>query len=541
MKYSIGIDYGTLSARALLVSLPDGNEVAVSEFKYPHGVMDRELPCGTPLGDNVALQHPQDYIDALCYTISEIIKKGNVAPCDIVGIGIDFTACTMLPIDKNGTPLCFDDRFKSTPYAYAKLWKHHAASAEAELITKVAKDSGEKWLDTYGGKVSSEWLFPKILETYNKAPEVYESAANFVEAADWLTFFLTGKLVRSSCMAGYKGMWNKKDGFPSKDFLKKLDNNFGETVLNKLSGDVLPTGTCAGKVCESAAALTGLSCNTTVSVPIIDAHAALPAAGIVDDDKLMLIIGTSTCHIVMSKKSKDVPGICGRVDDGIIPGFVAYEAGQACVGDSFDWFVKNCVPAKYEQDAGNMGVSIFEYLESRASVLKAGESKLLALDWWNGNRTPYADYDLTGAIFGLTLQTKTEEIYRALIEATAYGTKRIVDLYREYGVPIKKIYAAGGISQKNDLLLQIYADVLGSEIIVPLNQQSGALGCALFASVSGGYYSTIKEAAENILGADEKIYKPDMNNHKIYQRLYAEFCKISEYFAKGSNDILKSL
>lgn len=540
MKYTIGIDYGTLSARALLIQVTDGKEIASSEFKYPHGVMDRELPCGTPLGDNVALQHPQDYIDALCYTISEIIKKGNVAPCDIVGIGIDFTACTMLPIDKNGTPLCFDDRFKSTPYAYAKLWKHHAASAEAELITKVAKDSGEKWLDTYGGKVSSEWLLPKMLETYNISPEIYNSADYFIEAGDWIIQFLTGNLVRSSCFAGYKGLWNKQDGYPSKEFMIKLDESFGETASQKLSGEVLPTGTLAGTVCDRAAAMTGLAKGTSVCVPIIDAHASLPAAGIVDEDKLLLIIGTSTCHIVMSNESKDVPGICGRVDDGVVSGFVAYEAGQACVGDSFDWFVKACTPAKYENEAASEGISIFDLLERKATALGPGGSRLLALDWWNGNRTPYADYDLTGAILGLNLMTKPEQIYRALIESTAFGTRRIVDLYNNYGVPIKEIYAAGGISQKSELLMQIYADVLGCEIKVPLSQQSGALGGALFAAVAAGTYDNMKDAANAMLDTEEKIYKPDMNNHKIYDKLYIDFCKLSEYFA-NDNNILKNL
>lgn len=537
-KYAIGIDYGTLSARALLIDLATGQEAACSEFVYPHAVMDRSLPDGTPLGTNFALQHPQDYLDALSHTVKELLATDGVDASAIVGIGIDFTSCTMLPLTEDGTPLCFLKEFQSEPCAYVKLWKHHGAGAEADLITNLAAESGEAWLDSYGGKVSSEWMLPKMLETYNKAPAVYHKAARFMEAADWLVLMLTGKVTYSSCMAGYKGTWNAKTGFPSKEFLAEVCPDFENIVGTKLSQNVLPTGTKAGEINESGAALTGLAPGTAVTVPIIDAHAALPAAGIVEEGKLLLIIGTSGVHIVMSREEKNVPGICGMVPGGIIPGYVAYEAGQACVGDTFDWFVKNCVPAAYHQQAQNAGISIFSLLTQKAEKLAVGESGLLALDWWNGNRTPYADYELTGAILGLTLQTRPEEIYRALIEATAFGTKVITDLYQEHGVPIDEIYAAGGISQKNALLMQIYADVLGLPIRVPKNAQSGAFGSAILASVAGGHFASTKEAADALVHLDVITYEPDPENHRKYDLLYREYVKLSEYFAK-ENDVLK--
>jgi len=540
-KYVIGMDFGTLSARGILINLESGEEIAGAEFSYPHGVLDSVMPWGEVLDDGFALQHPKDYLDALAAVTENLLKQSGIGAENVIGLGIDFTSCTMLPVKKDGTPLCFMEKFEKEPQSYAKLWKHHGASSEADLFTKVAEENGEKWLKSYGGKVSSEWLFPKIMETYNKAREVYDEADLFMEAGDWIVMMLTGNISCSSCMAGYKGMWNKKDGFPSKEFFGKLSEGFALVAEEKVTDNILPTGTKAGEVSKAGEKISGLKEGTTVAVPIIDAHASLPAAGITSGGKLMLIIGTSGCHIVMSDKSNDVPGICGRVDDGIIPGYTAYEAGQTCVGDGFGWFVENCVPASYEAEAKEKNMSTFALLTQKAEKLKVGESGLLALDWWNGNRTPYVDFELTGAIFGLTLKTKPEEIYRALIDAVAFGTKTIVDLYKNNGVEIESIYASGGISQKNKMLMQIYADVLGEEIIVNKSKQSGALGVAMFASVAGGYFKTLDEAATVLVSKEADVYKPNMENTKKYDKLYKEYVKLCEYFAESGNDVLKNL
>ncbi len=540
-KYSIGIDFGTLSARALLINLESGQDIAASEFKYPHAVMKCENFENKTLGKTDAFQHPQDYLDALSYIVKDVLYKGNVIPDDIVGVGIDFTSCTMLAVKNDGTPLCFLEEFKNEPHAYVKLWKHHSAQKEADKITELAKIRNESWLDLYGGKISSEWLFPKIYETLNKAPNVFEAADRFIEAADWLVWMLTGKESHSSCMAGYKGLWNKISGYPSNNFWKSLDCRLNGIVGTKVSENVIPTGSVAGNINGYASELTGLCTGTTVAVPIIDAHAALVCAGIVDPGKLMIIMGTSSCHIVMSDRGKSVSGICGSVEDGIVPGYIAHEAGQACVGDSFDWFMKNCLCKKYVHEADTQGKNIFEYTEEKAATLKVGESGLLVLDWFNGNRTPYADYDLTGAIIGLTLKTKPEEIYRAIIESTAFGTKQIVELYENSGVKVEEIYAAGGISSKSPFIMQIYADVLGKAVKITESKQAGAKGSAILASVAGGYFDSLDSAARILADNVTKLYTPIAENTEKYNKIYCEYKKFSHFFAIENRDIMKNI
>jgi len=538
-KYSIGVDYGTLSARALLIDLTDGSEVAVSEFKYPHAILESDFFKGITLLDTDAFQHPQDYLDALVISVKELLETSGVSPSDIVGIGFDFTSCTVLPVDEKGTPLCFYDKYKQNPQAYAKLWKHHSAQKEADEITTLAEKENVSWLSSYGNKVSSEWLFPKLFEVYHKAPDVYDDTFRYIEAGDWLVWMLTGREIRSSCMAGYKALWNKKTGYPENEFWAKYDKKFSDIIGTKISCNVLPTGTKAGMINAHGNLLTGLDEGTAVAVPVIDAHAALPAAGIVDGGKLMLIVGTSACHIVMSKDNKAVKGICGSVEDGIIPGFVAYEAGQSAVGDIFDWFIKNCVPETYVKEASDNNKSVFALMDEKASALEIGESGIIVLDWWNGNRTPYADFSLSGMILGLTLKTAPEEIYRGILESTAFGTKAIVDLYEENGIEINEVYAAGGISQKNSFLMRMYADVLGKEIQIAASTQAGAKGSAIFASVAGGYFETSKDAAQVISDKCEKVYYPNPENTEKYAQLYENYKELSEHFS--NNNLMKRL
>lgn len=531
-KYCIGIDYGTLSARTVLVNLQNGAETAVSAFEYPHGVMDKKIPSGRTLEKNSALQHPKDYLDAAEYTVREVIRKSGADVDDVLGIGIDFTSCTMLPVDEKGNPLCFFNEFENEPHAYVKLWKHHAAQNEANEITCFAKAEGEEWLDNYGGKISSEWMFPKILEIIHKCPEVYKKTARFIEAGDWVCSMLTGKEIHSSCMAGFKGMWSKKNGYPSNDFLKKLHSEFDGIVGTKISKTIMQPGASAGKLCKSGAELLGLSENTVVSVPVIDAHAALPAAGITDGGKMMLIIGTSTCHIMMSKTECMIDGICGVVEDGIVPGLYAYESGQACVGDLFGWYVENCLPGSYKVEAEKRKISIFELLNDKAKRLRPGESGLLVLDWWNGNRTPLSDTDLTGVILGLSLSTRAEEIYMALIEATAFGTRMIIEEYEKNGVSLDSIAAGGGIAVKNPFLMQIYSDVCKREIKISGSTQAPALGSAIFASVACGYYSGIDEATQELSNLREKKFVPNPENSEMYDKLYAEYKRLFNIFGK---------
>ena len=544
-KYTIGVDYGTLSGRAVLVNARTGQELADAVYEYPHAVMDEQLPCGVKLGTDWALQHPQDYLDVLAHTIPEVLRKSGVSADDVIGIGTDFTACTLLPTKRDGTPLCFLPEYEREPHAYVKLWKHHAAQDKANRLNEIAAARGEAWLQNYGGKISSEWAIPKIWQVLDEAPEIYAAADRFIEAADWIIWQLCGKETRNSCTAGYKEIWNKRAGYPSPDFFKALDPRLENVVQDKLGTVITPLGSRAGALTEEAAALTGLRPGIAVAVGNVDAHVCVPAVGIDGPAKMLAIMGTSTCHIMMGTEEKQVPGMCGVVADGVLPGYYGYEAGQSCVGDHFAWFVENCVPAAYAQEAEAQGKNIHVYLTEKAEKLLPGQSGLLALDWWNGNRSVLVDVDLTGMMLGMTLATRPEEMYRALIEATAYGTREIIENYRANGVPVEEFFASGGISQKNAMAMQIYADVLNMPIKIAGSAQGPALGSAIFASVAAGEaaggYDDIFAAARAMGRTKNLVYTPIPENAAVYDKLFAEYVTLHDYFGRGANDVMKRL
>ena len=545
-KYTIGIDYGSLSGRAVLVDVDNGNELATSVYEYPHEVMYEYLPDGkTKLGVDWALQHPQDYLDVLAHTVPDVIKQSGVNKSDIIGLGIDFTACTVLPVKKDGTPLCFLEEYKSHPHAYVKLWKHHAAQKYANKLNEIAEKSDENFLSRYGGKISSEWMIPKVWQIAEEAPEIYDAMDKFIEAGDWVIWQLTGNETRNSCTAGYKALWSKRDGFPSKEFFKSLHPKLENFVDEKIGCEITPIGSKAGVITEKMAKLTGLKAGTAVAVANVDAHVALPAVGVTETGKMLMIIGTSTCDILLGNEEKIVPGMCGVVEDGVIPGFQGYEAGQSCVGDHFDWFVKTSVPESYYREAKAMGINIHQLLRAKAEKKRPGESGLVALDWWNGNRSVLVDVDLTGMILGLNLLTRPEEIYRALIEATAYGKRMIVDTFRENGVPITELYAAGGIAQKDSFMMQIYADVTNMNIRIADSKQAGALGSAMFGAVAAGKeaggYDSIAECAKRMGKVKARYFTPIPENVEIYNKLYAEYKQLHDYFGRGENDVMKRL
>lgn len=540
-KYSIGLDFGTLSGRAVLVNLETGQEAATSVLEYPHAVMDSSLPCGKKLDVDWALQHPQDYLDVIKSTIPDVLKQANVSADDVVGVGIDFTACTVLPTYSDGTPLCFTDKYKSEPHSYVKLWKHHAAQKYADRLNEIASERGEEFLKLYGGKISSEWLVPKVWQIAEEAPEIYDEMDRFIEAADWIVWQLTGNETRNSCTAGYKALWHKQKGFPSNEFFKALHPKLENLVEEKLSRNILPLGSKAGEINEYAASLTGLKAGTPVAVGNVDAHVAVPAVGITDEGKMLMIMGTSTCHMLLGRDEKIVPGMCGVVEDGIMPGYMGYEAGQSCVGDHFDWFVKNCVPESYMREAESLNINIHKLLREKAKKFAPGESGLVALDWWNGNRSVLVDADLSGIIAGMTLLTKPEEIYRALIEATAYGTRIIIETFNKHGLKIDELFACGGIAQKDELMMQIYADVTNRTIKISASKQTPALGSAMFGAVVGGYFRDLKSAAKVMAKLGSRVYTPIAENVKIYNRLYREYEILHDYFGRGENNLLKRL
>lgn len=538
-KYTIGIDFGTLSARAVALDLQTGEEVAESVFAYSHGVMDRELPSGKKLPPQYALQHPQDYLDALKIVIGgvlETVKKEEVA-----ALCLDFTTSTVLPVDRKGTPLCFYPEFADEPHAYVKLWKHHGPVKQAQEFDRVAHKRQEKWMVNCGGTTSSEWLFPKILETLQEAPAVYEKTDRFFEAVDWLSLMITGRETHNPCMAGLKGYWDAETGFPSNAFFTEVDPRLDGIVGTKVCANVDRVDSLAGFISPEGAELTGLCPGTPVAMPIGDAHASLPALNVTGDGETLLVIGTSGVLMVNTPQKADVPGICSLVDRGVYPDCCTIEAGQAGLGDCFDWFVNNCVPAFYRDEAQSRGMSIHALLREKAWSLRPGEGRLLALDWFNGNRSILKNDGLSGLILGLNLQTRPEEIYRALIEATAYGLRVILENYEAHGVQIGDICAAGGIAMKDPMLMQIYADVLNRPLSVGHSAQSGARGSAIYAAVAAGECRDIREAAARYARPNKGTYNPIPENVALYDALYREYKLLHDYFGKGGNAVMDRL
>lgn len=538
--YTIGIDFGTLSGRALLVDTRDGREIATAVFDYPHGVMDERLPSGKRLGPEWALQHPQDYLDVFKHTIPAVLRQSGVDRQQVIGLAVDFTASSPMPAKADGTPLCFLDAFKDEAHAYVKLWKHHAAQPQADKINTVARQRGESWLKRYGGKYSSEWFFSKLLQILEEAPAIYREIDVFVESADWVNWQLTGVLKRNTCTAGYKML--VQDGtYPSAAYFAALHPDFGDVIATKVRGEFAPLGGKAGTLSEAMAAQMGLPAGIAVAVANVDAHVTAPAVKATQPGVMVMIMGTSTCHIMSSESMEEVDGMCGVVDGGIVDGLYGYEAGQSGVGDIFGWFVDHAVPPEYHEAAKKVGLNLHAYLEREAAQQKPGEHGLVALDWWNGNRSTLVDVDLSGLLLGATLATRAPDIYRALIESTAYGTREIIEAFEERGVEVKELVAAGGLPEKNGLLRQIYADVTGRTLKLGGSSQSPALGAAMHAAVAAGVYPDIHAAADKMGKLKEEVVTPIRENQAIYDRLYAEYKTLYDYFGRGANDAMKRL
>ena len=539
-RYTLGLDFGTLSVRGVIAD-ELGNCIAEATCDYPHGVMDDKLPSGISLPARFALQHPSDYLTSARRVVTEAVAVAGISASAVVGVGIDFTGCTMLPVDEELVPLCLKDEFANEPHAYVKLWKHYGAMEEAAVINAVARERGEGWLASYGGSVSPEWLLPKILETANKAPLVYAATYRFVEAADWLTWVLTGEESHSAGFAGYKALWNDETGYPSSEFMEAVSPALSGIVGTKISTKVISVGACAGYLTASGAALLGLCPGAAVSTPCLDAHSPMPALGMDRPGELMLIVGTSGVQVVNATERKEFGGYLGCCKDAIIPGLYSYETGQAAVGDIFDWFVKNCVPASYEAEAQQRGIGIHKLLREKAARLAVGEGGLVALDWHNGNRSPLADPALSSVMLGMTLATRPEHMYRAWLEASVFGTKSIVDNLEAGGVHVTRAVAAGGIALKDELLMQIFADVLGINVEVSASAQAPALGSAAYAAVAAGIYPSLNAAARAFERPMHKVFYPIPENREAYARLYREYKTLEEYFAKGENDAMKRL
>ncbi|MGP8065322.1 MAG: ribulokinase [Acidimicrobiales bacterium] len=522
-RLAIGVDFGTMSGRVLVLDLRTGEEVAVAEVRYPHGVIDSRLPSAKgELPPDTALQDPADYLEVFYRGIPEALAAGKVRPEDVIGIGVDFTACTVLPVTSDGTPLCQLDAFRDRPHAWVKLWKHHSAQPIADRLNEVAVERHEPFLARYGGRLSSEWYFPKLIEIWRDDRGVYDAMVAFVEATDWVVWQLTGALVRASCTAGYKACWSAHDGLPSRGYFEAAYPGFPDPG-DKLGSSFAPPGRRAGCLRPEVAARLGLSPDVAVAVGNVDSFVSAPGAGVQRPGVFVMVVGTSICDLVIDRREIKMTGITGVVEDGILPGYFGYEAGQAAVGDMFGWFGDHL----FGFAGRDSGESWFTTIEREASTIEPGASGLVALDWWNGNRTILGDAGLSGVIAGLTLATSATEIYRALLESVAFGTRRIVENFVENGIPLSEVVACGGIAERSSLMMQLFADVTGLPVTVPDSQQIPARGAALFGALAAGSarggFDDIETAVNELAPAVARRYETSAANLATYDGIYEVF------------------
>ena len=536
----VGVDFGTLSGRAVVVRVSDGAELGAAVHDYRHGVMDAELAAtGAPLPPDWALQDPADYTDVLREAVPAALATAGIDHARVIGIGTDFTASTPLPVTRDGTPLCQFPGLDSRPHAYAKLWKHHAAQGQADRINAMARERGEPWLARYGGKISAEWQYAKALQVLDEDPDMYQRAERWIEAADWIIWQLCGRETRNACTAGYKGI--RQDGrYPSREYLAALDPRFAGFAEDKLEHPISPLGARAGSLTARAASWTHLPEEIAVAVGNVDAHVTPPAANAIEPGQMVLIMGTSTCHVMNAEKLAEVPGMCGVVDGGIVAGCYGYEAGQTGVGDIFAWFADQATPPGYAAEAARRGLSVHELLSAEAAAQPPGAHGLIALDWLNGNRSVLVDHHLSGVVAGLTLATRAPDIYRALIESTAFGTRVIIDAFEGAGVSVGELVIAGGLT-RNELIMQIYADVTRRPLSLIGSAQGPAQGSAIHAAVAAGAYPDVPAAAAAMGAMERGVYAPDPASAAVYDELYAEYVALHDYFGRGANEVLHRL
>jgi L-ribulokinase len=528
---SIGVDFGTESGRVLVLDARSGEELGVSVVPYPSAVIDRELPStGERLPADWALQDPDDWLKVINDGIPEAVSSAGIEPAEVVGLGVDFTSCTVLPVTADGVPLCTLDDFRDRRHAWPKLWKHHAAQPIADRLNEVALERDEEFLSRYGGRISSEWFFPKLIEVWSEDREVYDAAAAYIEATDWIVWHLTGHECRQSATAGYKAMWSPADGLPPTAYFEAAYPGFSSPA-EKLGEDFVALGTKAGTLTAERAGTLGLTEDVAVAVGNVDAWVSVPGAGVESPATFVTVIGTSTCSMVVSPDEIRMPGITGVVRDGILPGLYGYEAGQAAVGDMLAWFVRTL---DGDRDT-------YSRLEEEAAKLRPGQTGMLALDWFNGNRSILADADLTGAIVGLTLHSSPGEVYRALLESIAFGHRRIMDNFTEHGIPLDEIVACGGIAERSPLTMQLLADTSGRPVHVPSWREIPARGAALFGAVAAGVYDDISAAIDATRPDTSRTYTPDATSKRVYDGVYDIYRRLYDILGSSQVELMHGL
>jgi L-ribulokinase len=528
MNACLGLDFGTESVRALLVDL-HGRELALHAVRYRHGQILESLPGSSrKLPPHFALQHPTDWMEAASKAVRSALRTAKLDPRDVAGIGVDFTSCTMLPCTADGTPLCLLPKHRDDPHAWPKLWKHHAAQSQTDRMNAVAHERSEPFLKRYGGAIGLEWFFPKMLEVLEKSPKTYAATDVWIEAGDWFVWQLIGgpskSLPRSTCQAGYKGLWNAAEGYPSKAYLRAVHRDFSDVVEDKMPGQLVSPGTAAGTLGESAAKLLGLRAGTPVSAAIIDAHAGVPGAGAAESGTLVMVLGTSACHMLNAPEERFIEGAAGVVKDGILPGFFGYETGQAAVGDAFEWLRKLT------------GQNSFEILSKRAAALPPGAEGVRCVDWFNGCRTPLMNGSLRGAFSGLSMHHGPEHLYRALLEGSAFGIRWIVELLRNGGVSVNHFVATGGLPHHNPLVVQVIADVLDEPVLVHPCQQGPALGAAILGALAAGCFHSPRSAIRSMAASKSvkfRRYRPAKAASKRYASIYSEYRSLCGFHAQS--------
>ncbi|MEO1614642.1 MAG: ribulokinase [Planctomycetota bacterium] len=526
LPVSLGLDFGTESVRAILVDA-HGRQLGLASDDFASGQITTHLPgTETALPARYALQDPDDWIKSACRATRQALQQANLDGSSVVGIGVDFTSCTMLPTRRDGVPLCQLDAFRATPLAWPKLWKHHGAIEQTERMNSVAKERDESFLTRYGGTIGLEWFFPKMLETVERAPEVAEAAEVWLEAGDWFVWQLVGgsaeTLTRSTCQAGYKALWSDEDGYPT-EFLKAVHPYLAGAVADRMPGVMRAPGESAGRLAPDMAARMGLEAGTPVSTAIIDAHAAVPGVGAADAGTLVMVMGTSSCHMLNANELADVQGVAGVVKGGILPGLYGYETGQAAVGDAFAWLLKL------------LNLDAFEEVAKDAMALPPGADGVMCVDWMNGCRTPLMDGGLRGAYVGLGLEHGPAHLYLALMEASAMGLRWIVDLLRVGGVPIHRLIATGGLPHHNRHFIEVYADVLGIPIEIHPSTQGPAVGAAVLGMYAAGEsksgFANLEDAAKSMAGGkkvDTDLVSPRPSRTQTYKAQYTKYRRLCE-------------
>lgn len=540
---TLGVDFGTESVRAVLLDLGTGDEIGESVWTYPHGIISEALPdSGVALPADWALQHPSDWLDGMTFVVRAALTHASAD--DVIGIGIDFTACTVLPTTQTAESLCLQPEWTARPHAWPKLWKHHAAQSAADSINEAAADSRDLDLADYGGRLSSEWLLPKSLQVLREDPEVFHVTERIIEAQDWVTWLLCGVEARSAQAAGFKAAFRAEGaGYPSAAFLDSVEPGFS-SLLSKLSEDVHSPGARVGGLTIEWAERLGLPAGIAVATGNMDAQVSVVGCGTIDPGDMTIVMGTSACNLLVADANAEVEGMSGAVYDAVVPSLWCLEAGQASVGDLFGWFTRNAVPASYERAADAAGLDVHGYLSQQAARIPAGRNSVIALDWWNGNRSVLTDDNLSGVLLGMTLATRPEHVYRALLEAAAFGQRIILESFESSGVPVERIVTCGGLTHRSPLFMQILADVTGREILLSRSLQTSARGAAVHAAaaagVAAGGFGSLAEAARE-LSSLGRAYHPDLRAHRAYEAAYHDYRRLHDLLGRSNSDLMRGL